>query len=63
MVNEMAQAFVIIRLACARLAFKKSNAPAVGMMVGVAAALREAAKAEGHVSGRVAVHAEELAHD
>jgi hypothetical protein len=44
------------------LALKKRHAPTIRMLVGAAAALREAAEAEGDVGRRVAVHSEELAH-
>src|SRR5450830_130162 len=58
-VDKMTQSFVAAR---ATVAFKKSNASAIGMLVGMTAPLRKAAKAEGHVRGRVAVHTEQLAH-
>jgi len=41
---------------------EEGDAPAVGVVVGAPAALREAREAEGHVGRRVAVHPEQLAH-
>ena len=51
-VDEVAQA----------AALEEGDAPAVGVVVGAAAALRETREAEGHVRRRVAVHPEQLAH-
>ena len=45
-----------------RHAFKKRNAPAVGMLVGNARALAESAETEGDVGWRVAIHSQKLAH-
>jgi hypothetical protein len=42
--------------------FEEGDAPAVTVVVGATATLREAGEAEGHVGGRVAVHPEQLAH-
>ncbi len=60
-VDEMAQAFVA-GAGHAVVAFKKRDAPAVGMVVGVAAALRKPRKLKVTSVGGVAVHAQELAH-
>ena len=63
-VNEMAQAFVTCRPGLAHfvLAFEKGNAPAIGVQVGVSAALRKSGEAESHIGRGVAVHAKQLAH-
>ena len=45
-----------------RFALKKCNAPTVTVVVGDAAPLRKPAEAEGHIGGRIAVHAQQLAH-
>ena len=45
-----------------RHAFKKRNAPAIGMLVGNACALAESAETEGDVGWRVAIHSQKLAH-
>ena len=59
MVYKMTQAFVTAALpSYAFLPFKKCNAPTVGMVVGVAAALRKAPEAERDVGRGVAVHAQ-----
>ena len=52
MIHEMAKPLVL----------KKRDAPAVGMVVGLATALRKTREAEGHIRGHIAVHAEQLAH-
>ena len=43
-------------------ALKKSDAPAVGMVIGTAAALRKPSKTQRQTGWQVAVHSEELAH-
>ena len=53
--GRLAGRLVVDKMAQAQ-AFKKCNAPAVAMVVGAAAALGKAAKAEHHVGGGVAVH-------
>jgi len=45
-----------------RFAFKKSDAPAVAVVVGDAAPLRKPTEAECHIGGRIAVHPQQLAH-
>ena len=55
----MAQAFVVYTCG---VALKKSNALAIGVVVGLPAALGKAAKAEGHIGRGIAVHAQQLAH-
>jgi hypothetical protein len=42
--------------------FEKGNAPTIRMVIGDTAPLRKATEAERRVRGRVAVHAQELAH-
>jgi hypothetical protein len=44
------------------LALKKRDAPAIGVVVGLAAALAEAGEAEGRVGRRGAIESEQLAH-
>ena len=51
-VNEVAQAFV----------FKKSDAPAIGVIAGIAGTLAKTGKAKTHIGRRVAVHSKQLAH-
>ena len=55
MVYKMSQAFAIF---CVSRALKKSNTPAISVVVGVAAALGKAPKTEGHIGGDVAIHAQ-----
>ena len=42
--------------------FEKGNAPTIGVMVGDTASLRKATETESRISGRVAIHAQKLAH-
>ena len=64
MIDKVAQAFVALRpsLTDLVLALKKCNAPTIGVQVGVAAALRKAGEAEGHIGRGIAVHAKQLTH-
>ena len=43
-------------------ALKKGDAPAIGVVAGVARALAEARKTKAHIGGRVAIHSKQLAH-
>jgi hypothetical protein len=43
-------------------AFKKGDAPTIRMVIGDTAPLRKATETESCIRGRVAVHAQELAH-
>jgi hypothetical protein len=54
--------FVINKMAQA-ISFEKANAPTVGVVIGDAAALREAGKRKRHVCWCVAIHPQQLAHD
>lgn len=56
MVDEMTQATVLFG------AFKEGNAPAIGMVVRHARALRETAEAEGRIRRVFAIETEQLAH-
>jgi len=58
-VYKMAQTFVVYTPG---VALKKGNTPAIGVVVGLPAALGKAAKAEGHIGRGIAVHAQQLAH-
>jgi hypothetical protein len=59
--GRLAGALVIHEVAHAA-PLEEGDAPAVAVVVGAPAALGKAGEAEGHVGGRVAVHAEQLAH-
>ena len=60
--NRRAAGALVVHKVAHALPFKKGNAPAVPVMIGVAAALGKAAEAEGHIGGGVGVHTEQLAH-
>jgi hypothetical protein len=52
LIDKMAQAFAGSGI----VTFKKSNTPAIGMVVGAAAALGKAGQAESQAGWQVAVH-------
>jgi hypothetical protein len=59
--GRLAGALVIHEVAHAA-PLEKGDAPAVAVVIGAPAALGKAGETEGHIGGRVAVHAEQLAH-
>ena len=48
---------------CSGYAFKKSDAPAIGMLIGYARPLTESAEAERDIRGRIAIHSQKLTHE
>ena len=57
-VDKVAHAFA----GCGAVTFKKSNAPAVRVVIGAAAALRKSGKTQRQAGRQMAVHSKELAH-
>jgi len=54
---------LVIHKVAQPLFLEERNAPAIGVIAGIARALRKATEAEAHVSRGIAIHSEKLAHD